>query len=31
MYNSQVVRSAVNGPDSSQVLRCQHTEVSCHR
>jgi len=26
-----VVRSAVTGPDSSRVLRCQHTEVPCHR
>jgi len=26
-----VVRSAVTGPDSSRVLRCQHTEVPCCR
>jgi len=26
-----VVRSAVTGPDLSQVLRCQHTEVPCRR
>jgi len=26
-----VVRSAVTGPDSSQVLRCKHTKVPCHR
>jgi len=26
-----VVRSAVTGPDSSQVLKCQHTEVPWRR
>jgi len=26
-----VVRSAVTGPDSSQVLMCQQAEVPCHR
>jgi len=26
-----VVRSAVTGPDSSQVLVCQHNEVPCRR
>jgi len=25
------VRSAVTGPDSSQVLNYQHTEVPCRR
>jgi len=26
-----VVRSAVTGPDSSQILMCQHTKVPCCR
>jgi len=26
-----VVKSAVTGPDSSQVLKCQYTEVPCCR
>jgi len=26
-----VVRSAVTGPDSSRVLRCQNTKVPCCR
>jgi len=26
-----VVRSALNGPDSSRILMCQHTELPCHR
>jgi len=26
-----VVRSAVIGPDSSQVLWCPHTDVPCRR
>jgi len=26
-----VVRSAVTGPDLSQVLLCKHTEVPCCR
>jgi len=26
---SVVVRSAVTSPDSSRVLKCQHTEVPC--
>jgi len=25
------VRSAVTGPDSSRIFRCQHTEVPCRR
>jgi len=26
-----VVRSAVTGPDSSQVVKSQHTKVPCHK
>jgi len=26
-----IVRSTVTGPDLSQGLSCQHTEVPCHR
>jgi len=31
MYDSTVVKSAVTGPDLSQVLISQHTEVPCRR
>jgi len=26
-----IVRSAITGPDSSRVLKYQHTEVQCRR
>jgi len=30
-YIRLVVRSAVNGPDSSRSLRCQHTKAPCRK